>query len=196
MQDNIATVLYQKDTVGTLSHALRVGACLAIDDRYEVWESGYISIPFDFQLSDLRPRLQKLLSAPPAQASASLQDLDTKGQLSESPISPEMPLDSCKSAESHIQQFESLHIGMSRSLGASRPVSCSTQSMNHQNLQVKYCSRSKAVSSVEQRYPRKLFLAITCTTIHPRRSMSCVQQNLRHRFCKPVDFLGAAYKAC
>ncbi|GAB4823551.1 hypothetical protein N2152v2_010597 [Parachlorella kessleri] len=37
------------------------GASLAIDDCYEVWESGFISIPYDFTLSELRPKLQALL---------------------------------------------------------------------------------------------------------------------------------------
>lgn len=34
---------------------------LAIDDCYEVWESGFVSIPHDFVLSDLKPQLQALL---------------------------------------------------------------------------------------------------------------------------------------
>lgn len=34
---------------------------LAIDDCYQMWESGFISIPYDFQLKDLRPQLQKML---------------------------------------------------------------------------------------------------------------------------------------
>jgi len=41
------------------------GISLAIDDCYDVWESGFISIPFDFSISDLQPQLQALL-APPA----------------------------------------------------------------------------------------------------------------------------------
>lgn len=40
------------------------GVSLAIDDCYDVWESGYISIPFDFALADLKPKLQALLAAP------------------------------------------------------------------------------------------------------------------------------------
>ena len=40
------------------------GVSLAIDDCYDVWESGYISIPFDFEISDLKPKLQALLMAP------------------------------------------------------------------------------------------------------------------------------------
>lgn len=45
-----------------ISALAQAGASLAIDDRYEVWESGYISIPFDFQLQDLQPRLKRLLA--------------------------------------------------------------------------------------------------------------------------------------
>lgn len=45
------------------------GISLAIDDCYDVWESGFISIPFDFSISDLQPQLQALL-APPAQEAA------------------------------------------------------------------------------------------------------------------------------
>ena len=45
-----------------LCAACNAGASIAIDDCYELWESGFISIPHDFQLSDLRPELRKLLS--------------------------------------------------------------------------------------------------------------------------------------
>ena len=38
------------------------GASIAIDDCYELWESGFISIPHNFQVKDLRPELRKLLS--------------------------------------------------------------------------------------------------------------------------------------
>lgn len=37
------------------------GASLAIDDCYEVWGSGFISIPYDFTLQELQPQLIKLL---------------------------------------------------------------------------------------------------------------------------------------
>jgi Domain of unknown function (DUF4460)/Domain of unknown function (DUF4461) len=40
------------------------GISLAIDDCYDVWESGFISIPFDFSITDLQPKLQALLLAP------------------------------------------------------------------------------------------------------------------------------------
>lgn len=37
---------------------------LAIDDCYDVWDSGFVSIPFDFALSDLQPQLRALLAPP------------------------------------------------------------------------------------------------------------------------------------
>ncbi len=37
------------------------GASIAIDDCYELWESGFVSIPYNFELRDLRPQLLKLL---------------------------------------------------------------------------------------------------------------------------------------
>lgn len=39
------------------------GASLAIDDCYEVWGSGFISIPYDFTLQELQPQLVKLLAS-------------------------------------------------------------------------------------------------------------------------------------
>ncbi|KAK9858382.1 hypothetical protein WJX84_005474 [Apatococcus fuscideae] len=38
------------------------GARLAIDDCYELWESGFISIPHHFRIQDLQPQLQRFLS--------------------------------------------------------------------------------------------------------------------------------------
>lgn len=40
------------------------GVSLAIDDCYDVWDSGFVSIPFDFSLSDIQPQLKALLAAP------------------------------------------------------------------------------------------------------------------------------------
>lgn len=40
------------------------GASIAIDDCYELWESGFVSIPYNFELRDLQPQLQKLLQGP------------------------------------------------------------------------------------------------------------------------------------
>jgi len=39
------------------------GASLAIDECYEVWGSGFISIPYNFELTDLKPQLVRLLGA-------------------------------------------------------------------------------------------------------------------------------------
>jgi hypothetical protein len=39
------------------------GASLAIDDCYEVWGSGFISIPYDFTLQELQPQLMRLLGS-------------------------------------------------------------------------------------------------------------------------------------
>eukprot|EP00878_Enallax_costatus_P029581 GHUV01032097.1.p1 GENE.GHUV01032097.1~~GHUV01032097.1.p1 ORF type:complete len:235 (-),score=87.50 GHUV01032097.1:501-1205(-) len=47
------------------------GASLAIDDCYEVWGSGFISIPYDFTLQELQPQLRKLLSAGKAASNGS-----------------------------------------------------------------------------------------------------------------------------
>lgn len=42
---------------------------LAIDDRYDVWDSGIISIPYDFTMSDIEPKLKALLSGDSRQRS-------------------------------------------------------------------------------------------------------------------------------
>lgn len=39
------------------------GASIAIDDCYQVWSSGFISVPYDFELQELKPRLLKMLAA-------------------------------------------------------------------------------------------------------------------------------------
>ena len=36
---------------------------LALDDRYDVWDSGIISIPYDFRMNDIEPKLKALLLA-------------------------------------------------------------------------------------------------------------------------------------
>ncbi|KAL4436733.1 hypothetical protein ABPG75_003872 [Micractinium tetrahymenae] len=46
------------------------GASLAIDDCYELWDSGFISIPHDFNLSDLQPKLLALLGSGPGSNSS------------------------------------------------------------------------------------------------------------------------------
>ena len=42
---------------------------IAIDDRYEVWGSGIISIPWNFRMQDLKPQILKLLGPAVAQQS-------------------------------------------------------------------------------------------------------------------------------
>ena len=46
-----------------MDHVISCGAgvTLAIDTCYEVWDSGIISVPWDFDISELRPQLIKLL---------------------------------------------------------------------------------------------------------------------------------------
>ena len=39
------------------------GVSIAIDDCYDVWGPGFISIPYDFSVGELKPRLRKLLSS-------------------------------------------------------------------------------------------------------------------------------------
>lgn len=39
------------------------GASIAIDNCYQMWEAGFLSIPHDFQLQELQPRLKKMLGA-------------------------------------------------------------------------------------------------------------------------------------
>jgi len=38
------------------------GACIALDDCYEVWDSGFISIPYNFQIQEL-PAMVRMLQA-------------------------------------------------------------------------------------------------------------------------------------
>ncbi|KAL3152625.1 hypothetical protein ABBQ32_001640 [Trebouxia sp. C0010 RCD-2024] len=47
------------------------GITIAIDDRYEVWGSGIISIPWNFRMQDLKPQLLKLLGPAVASEAAS-----------------------------------------------------------------------------------------------------------------------------
>ena len=41
---------------------MHAGITIAIDDRYEVWGSGIISIPWNFSVQDLKPQLLRLLT--------------------------------------------------------------------------------------------------------------------------------------
>lgn len=49
---------------------LHAGITIAIDDRYEVWGSGIISIPWNFRMQDLKPQILKLLGPAVAQQPA------------------------------------------------------------------------------------------------------------------------------
>lgn len=49
---------------------MHAGITIAIDDRYEVWGSGIISIPWNFRMQDLKPQILKLLGPAVAQQSA------------------------------------------------------------------------------------------------------------------------------
>lgn len=51
---------------------LCAGASIAIDDCYELWESGFISIPYNFNLKDLQPQLQRLLGTASSASSTSV----------------------------------------------------------------------------------------------------------------------------
>ena len=50
------------------SRLLVAGVTLAIDDCYDVWGSGIISIPWDFSVQDLKPQLLKLLGPSPSKS--------------------------------------------------------------------------------------------------------------------------------
>ena len=53
------------------------GVTVAIDDCYEVWASGIISIPWDFSIQDLKPQLLRLLGSGPRKPSDSAAPLKT-----------------------------------------------------------------------------------------------------------------------
>ncbi len=46
------------------------GACLALDDVYEVWDSGFISIPYDFSIHELPQTMLQLQSGQVPSAAA------------------------------------------------------------------------------------------------------------------------------
>lgn len=54
---------------GELGLDLLSGACIAIDDCYEVWDSGFISIPWNFKADEL-PGMVKIMKAGQLQAPA------------------------------------------------------------------------------------------------------------------------------
>ena len=54
------------------------GVTLAIDDCYDVWGSGIISIPWDFSIQDLKPQLLKMLGSSSLQPKAPLGRVKTE----------------------------------------------------------------------------------------------------------------------
>ncbi|KAL3142186.1 hypothetical protein ABBQ38_002537 [Trebouxia sp. C0009 RCD-2024] len=60
------------------------GITIAIDDRYEVWGSGIISIPWNFRMQDLKPQLLKLLGPAAASEAASCSTVEVSFQSSPS----------------------------------------------------------------------------------------------------------------
>ena len=58
---------------------LCAGASIAIDDCYELWESGFISIPYNFNLKDLQPQLQRLLGTASSASSNSASASSSSG---------------------------------------------------------------------------------------------------------------------
>lgn len=54
------------------------GACIALDDCYEVWDSGFISIPYNFKIQELTGMVRMLQSGQrPDQASANTLSIDS-----------------------------------------------------------------------------------------------------------------------
>ena len=69
---------------------LAAGVTIAIDTCYEVWDSGIISVPWDFNIHELRPQLIKLLKAGGTPSSASPHA--TKPKLAVSNMSSKLPV--------------------------------------------------------------------------------------------------------
>ena len=46
------------------------GACICIDDCYDAWDNGYVSLPYDFSVGDVAPALIRLLSGAGAKKKA------------------------------------------------------------------------------------------------------------------------------
>ena len=62
---------------------VHAGITIAIDDRYEVWGSGTISIPWNFSIQDLKPQLLKLLGPATMHEAASSSTVASASLLSE-----------------------------------------------------------------------------------------------------------------
>lgn len=85
---------------------------LAIDDRYDVWDSGVISIPYDFKMSDIEPKLKALLSS----------DVESVDMNSQAHMPPRMncvgtkPEHHCKIGKMPIQRFSKKRVMLGRVL--------------------------------------------------------------------------------
>jgi hypothetical protein len=78
--------------------AALTGASIAIDDCYELWESGFISIPHNFQLSDLRPELRKLLGSSSSSSGSSSRSSGRMDGITPVQSEPAQPLPGCDSS--------------------------------------------------------------------------------------------------
>jgi hypothetical protein len=63
------------------------GVCLAIDDNYHLWDSGYVSIPYDFDITTIASEVTKLL-APVSEASVSQPAAATQPSQEVAAVSP------------------------------------------------------------------------------------------------------------
>lgn len=75
---------------------------LALDDRYDVWDSGIISIPYDFRMNDIEPKLKALLLA------------DTKSSRRRMPLPPSSALSVSRQKDNYLQPVSMLRTGIAR----------------------------------------------------------------------------------
>ena len=71
---------------------LAAGVTIAIDTCYEVWDSGIISVPWDFDIHELRPQLIKLLKAGGTPSSAIPHATKPMAKLAVSNTSSKLPV--------------------------------------------------------------------------------------------------------
>jgi hypothetical protein len=75
---------------------------LALDDRYDVWDSGIISIPYDFRMNDIEPKLKALLLA------------DTTSSRRRMPLPPSSAMSVSRRKNSFLQSVTMLRRGSAR----------------------------------------------------------------------------------
>ena len=83
------------------------GASIAIDDCYELWESGFVSIPYNFELRDLQPQLQKLLQGPAIESQEGTAD-EARPDLYPEAADPESSSDECKHSRSYLDDVPAM----------------------------------------------------------------------------------------